>query len=442
VIEDVPQARPAAAGELPVPPMPIVGPEREVAAVADLLSRDEVRLVTLTGPGGSGKTRLGLEVAARTSGNFPGGVCFVGLASVVDADSVLRSIAQHFAVRHTGDRPLIDVLVESLKLSLRNRTLLFLDNFEHVMDAAAAVTRMLESSALLQILVTSRAVLRLCGEHEYPVPPLPLPDLADASLEAFSRSPAVQLFVQRASAVVPDFALTRDQAMPVAQICARVDGLPLASELAAARIKMFTPAAIRARLEKGLDFLSRGPSDVPVRQQTLRKTVDWSYDLLSAREQKLFQRLSVFRAGWTLEAAEGEKAFALVARTAWIALTCSPTCSTGPLGASAGASAAAAAGGGTISPVTARVSGTRTISSLGSTSAGFAAESFAAGAAAETPGDTRAEPDGLVAARRWVIPWRPRSRPQTTRRVPMRPPVRVAVMSAQASLLLRRRRRT
>jgi predicted ATPase len=172
------------------------------------------------------------------------------------------------------------------------------------MDAALTLTRMLESSARLQILVTSRTVLHLSGEHEYPVPPLPLPDPGHTSPEAVSRSPSVQLFVQRASAVVPDFVLTREYAVPVARICARVDGLPLAIELAAARIKMFTPLAIRARLEQGLDFLSRGPADVPVRQQTLRKTIDWSYELLSSAEQKLFQRLSVFRGGWTLEGAE------------------------------------------------------------------------------------------------------------------------------------------
>jgi len=304
VIEDVPQPHPSGAGSLPVPAMPLLGRERELAAVTELLSLPEVRLVTLTGPGGSGKTRLGLEVAARVSNDFPGGVCFIGLASAVDADSVTRSIAEHFDVRHTGGRPLLDVLVESLKLSLRKRTLLFLDNFEHVMDASLTLTRMLESSALLQILVTSRAVLHLSGEHEYPVPPLPLPDAEDTSLEAVSRSPSVQLFVQRAAAVVPDFELTVDHAVPVAQICARVDGLPLAIELAAARIKMFSPAAIRVRLEQGLDFLSRGPSDVPVRQQTLRKTIDWSYELLGPAEQALFQRLSVFRGGWTLEAVE------------------------------------------------------------------------------------------------------------------------------------------
>ena len=303
-VEDLPPLRPAAGGSLPVPAMPLVGRERELAAVTDLLLRGQVRLVTLTGPGGSGKTRLGLEVAARVSRDFPGGVYFVGLAAVVDADSVTRTIAQHFDVRHTGDRPLLDVLADSLTLSLRKRTLLFLDNFEHVLEAAPTLTRMLESSGLLQILVTSRAVLHLSAEHEYPVPPLPLPHLADTSLEALSRNPSVELFVQRASAVVPGFALTRDHALPVAHICARVDGLPLAIELAAARIKMFTPAAIRARLEQGLDFLSRGPSDAPVRQQTLRKTIDWSFELLSAPEQKLFERLSVFRGGWTLESAE------------------------------------------------------------------------------------------------------------------------------------------
>ena len=227
-----------------------------------------------------------------------------GSASAVDADAVIRLIAEHFDVRHTGGRPLVDVLMESLKLSLRKRTLLFLDNFEHVIDAAPTLTRMLESSALLQILVTSRAVLHLSGEHEYRVPPLPLPDAEDTSLEAVSRSPSVQLFVQRAAAVVPDFELTERSCGAGGHICARVDGLPLAIELAAARIKMFTPATIRVRLEQGLDFLSRGPSDAPVRQQTLRKTIDWSYELLSPAEQKLFQRLSVFRGGWTLEAAE------------------------------------------------------------------------------------------------------------------------------------------
>jgi len=304
VIEDVPQPRSSGVASLPVPAMPILGRQRELTAVTELLSRREVRLVTLTGPGGSGKTRLGLEVAACVSDDFPGGVCFVGLASAVDADSVTRLIAEHFDVRHTGGRPLLDVLVESLNISLRKRTLLFLDNFEHVMDAALTLTRMLEASAMLQILVTSRAVLHLSGEHEYPVPPLPLPDAEETSLEAVSRSPSVQLFVQRAAAVVPDFELTGDHAVPVAQICARVDGLPLAIELAAARIKMFTPAAIRVRLDQGLDFLSRGASDAPQRQQTLRKTIDWSYELLNAPEQKLFQRLSVFRGGWTIEAAE------------------------------------------------------------------------------------------------------------------------------------------
>ena len=304
VIEDVPQPRPSGAGSLPVPAMPLLGRERELAAVTELLSRPEVRLVTLTGPGGSGKTRLGLEVAARVSHDIPGGVCFVGLASAVDADSVTQSIAEHFDVRHTGGRPLLDVLVESLKLSLRKRTLLFLDNFEHVMDAAPTLTGMLGSSGLLQILVTSRAVLHLSGEHEYPCRRcrFQVRRTRPSRLSPQSVGPAVRAASGAPSC--PDFRVDRRSCVPVARICVRVDGLPLAIELAAARIKMFTPAAIRVRLEQGLDFLSRGPSDVPVRQQTLRKTIDWSYELLNPAEQKLFQRLSVFRRGWTLEAAE------------------------------------------------------------------------------------------------------------------------------------------
>lgn len=299
------QPRLDAAGALPVPRTRLLGRERELAAVTGLLLQDDVGLVTLTGPGGSGKTRLGLEVAARLADELPGGVHFANLAALADADSVAPTIAERFGVRRTGGRPLIDVLAHTLRSALRGRTLLFLDNFEHVISAAPSLRSLLEASALLQILVTSRAVLHLSGEHEYPVPPLPLPDLADVgSPEVLSHNPAIALFVQRAAALKPGFALTSENAAAIVQICARVDGLPLAIELAAARVKVFPPEAIRSRLENDLDFLAHGPCDVPARHRTLRKTIDWSHDLLSAPEQKLFRRLSVFRGGWTLEAAE------------------------------------------------------------------------------------------------------------------------------------------
>ena len=217
-----------------------------------------------------------------------------------------RQIAQIvLGIRHTGGKPLDEALQDHLRLLVHAPTLLLLDNFEHLLAAAPLVGELLEACAPLKVLVTSRAVLHVYGEYEYPVPPLPLPEPEQLrSLEALAGNPAVTLFVERAAAAKAEFALTEENASVVAQICRRVDGLPLAIELAAARVKMLAPAAVLARLQSRLEVLTGGAVDMPARQQTLRRTIDWSHDLLSPAEQKLFRRLSVFVGGCTLEGAE------------------------------------------------------------------------------------------------------------------------------------------
>jgi len=296
------ETRPA---NLPVQRTGFVGREKEVAAAKEVLLRQDVRLVTVTGPGGIGKTRLAVQVASGLVEHFPGGTHFVPLSLVSDPGLIASVIVQTLGIREAGGQSPLEILKENLQDSLRAPMLLLLDNFEHLVQAAPTVAELLVMGPNLKILVTSRAALHVYGEHELPVPPLAMPDsLAMPPVEVLSQYPAVALFVQRAIAVKPDFELNRENAAAVTEICARLDGLPLAIELAAARVKVLSPSSMRTRLANRLQLLTGGARDLPQRQQTLRAAIDWSYDLLSPAEQKLFRRLSVFVGGCTLEGAE------------------------------------------------------------------------------------------------------------------------------------------
>jgi predicted ATPase/class 3 adenylate cyclase len=289
----------ASPNNLPIQLTSFIGRSKEIQEVMELLSAG--RLVTLTGPGGSGKTRLALQVASEMLKHFHG-VFFVALAPISDPGLVASTVAQTLGVQETAGRSILD----SLKDYLHNKNmLLVLDNFEQVIVAASVVSELLEICSKLKILVTSREALRVTGEQEYWVPPLALPDLKNLpSQESLSQYTAVELFIQRARAVRPDFQITNETAPAVAEICHRLDGLPLAIELAAARIKLLPPRAMLSRLEQRLDFLTGGGRDLPARQQTLRGAIAWSYDLLEEGEQRIFRRLSVFVGGCTLEGAE------------------------------------------------------------------------------------------------------------------------------------------
>ena len=287
---------------LPVQPTPLIGREREVAVVQQLLLREDVHLLTLTGPGGSGKTRLGLHVAAELSDHFTDGIFFVNLAPLSDAELVVPTIAQVLGVKESPTQSMVEQLQAFLQEKL---LLLVLDNFEQVVSAAPQLSDLLARCSHLKLLITSRTVLHLAAEHEFAVPPLSLPDLNHLpDLVTLSQYEAVALFIARAQALKHDFQVSNASAPAVAEICTRLDGLPLAIELAAARIKLLPPPALLARLGQRLAVLTGGVHDAPARHQTLRKTIDWSYQLLDADEERLFRRLSVFAGGCTFEAIE------------------------------------------------------------------------------------------------------------------------------------------
>ncbi len=278
----------------------LIGRERELAGLGDLLAKR--RLVTLTGPGGAGKSRLAIAAAQRYLSRFRDGAFFVGLENASDRAGVMSAIAAALGVREKRERD----LAAGVTAFLRDRELLLvLDNFEHLIGDASLVAELIRDIASLHVLATSRSVLRLSGEQDFEVPPLTIPDPEHLPpLSALSQYEAVALFIERASSVQPGFAVTNENAPAVAEICSRLDGLPLAIELAAARVRLLSPAAILDRLERRLTLLTGGARDLPDRQRTLRGAIDWSYELLDRAERDLFARLAVFAGGWTFESAE------------------------------------------------------------------------------------------------------------------------------------------
>jgi predicted ATPase len=308
VVEGLPSKFPplktldAQSTNLPVQPTPLVGRARELSELSELLNRGEVRLLTLTGPGGTGKTRLALQAAADALDRYRDGIIAVFLAPIRDPALLLPSVAQTLSLREAPGLTMEETLTDYLA---ERELLLVLDNLEHLLDGVPSLAELLGACPKLTVLATTRVALRLSGEQRYPVPPLSLPELArDEDHDALRRSEAVALFCARAQAVKPDFSLTAENAGAVAQICHRLDGLPLALELAAARIPVLPPAALLGRLERRLALLTGGSRDADERHRTLRATIDWSFAVLDERERALFARLAVFVGGFTLEAAE------------------------------------------------------------------------------------------------------------------------------------------
>ena len=306
-----------AAPDLPRPLTSFVGREREIAGIVIRLRDDQIRLLTLTGPGGVGKTRLAIRAAAETPETYPDGMWFVALAPVRDPALVLATIAHDLEIRESAMRSPEEAIQDILR---DRRSLLILDNFEHLLDAAPLIADLLTACPSLTILATSRAVLRISGEHDIVVPPMSLPNRGDDL--PFDAADGVRLFVERARAARDDFALTQENGADIAEVCRRLDGLPLAIELAAARVRHLPPRTLLNRLGQRLPLLTGGPRDQPARLRTMRQAIAWSSDLLSPAERILFRRLAVFVGGCTLEAAEevgrnaGDDALELIASLA------------------------------------------------------------------------------------------------------------------------------
>ena len=299
IVEETPTPAP---NNLSENPLPIIGREREIAEIKDLLRQTNVRLVTLTGVGGTGKTKLSQVVARELLNEFSDGVFFIELDFITNADLVASTIAQPLGVKEAGGKAILEILKDHLR---DKRMLLVVDNFEQITAAAPQIAELLSAAARLKILITSRTLLHLSSEKEFVVPPLSVPtDVSQVSLDELLRYEAIKLFVERAGNAKPNFALTKENANSVAEICVRLDGLPLAIELAAARVKILSPQMILTKLENRLKLLTGGARDVPARQRTMRGAIEWSYDLLDEDEKRLFRRLSVFAGGLTFEAAE------------------------------------------------------------------------------------------------------------------------------------------